>query len=192
MTKFENYYNNRFQKDLLNFIGKIPVENNKHYNRAEFNIQYFFLTPKYKYYDVIETNDRANFAISLFWTILVDQLMYSEYKYEYQTFQKKTMYPKFIGNCTAPSLFSSQCGKHLNPKKIFDAVNDYNDNGNIFEFDREIFKNDEANFERNRIEINLSFEQSKITIKNEIKNYFENYQPQINWEEFWNKCQNEI
>lgn len=192
MTDFTTYYNQQFQQDLLRFVGQIPADGNKHYNKQEFSIQYFFLTPNYKYLDVIPADRQALFAVSLFWTVLVDQTVYSNYRPDYSTFQRKTLYPKFIGNCTAPSLMSSQCGHNQNPRRILEAVNDFEDKGNLFDFDREIFKKDESINHRQKINFDNLLEQSKFTMQHEIKDYFENHHPNINWTEVWGKCLTEV
>lgn len=192
MLNFATNYNTQFQNDFLNFIEQIPMFENKHYNKNVFNIQYFFLTPQYNYLDIIPEDRQGLFAVSLYWTILVDQIFYTYYKYAYQTFQLKTMYPKFIGNCTAPSIISSECGYHQNPNKILIAINDKKDKGNKFDFDREIFKNGERNQKRKYIEYVSILDQSKAVMKDEINHYFENYQPEINWSEFWMKCEQEL
>ena len=185
MQNYATYYNKEFQNDLLNFIKQIPVFENKHYDKNVFNIQYFFLTPQYNYLDIIPEVRQGLFAVSLYWTILFDQIFYSYYRYSYQTFQGKTLYPKFIGNCTAPSITNSDCGRHQNPYKILIAINDSNDTGNKFDFDREIFKNGERNQQRKYIDYISILDQSKEVIKDQIKHYFENNQPEINWAEFW-------
>ena len=191
MTDFKTYYNQHFRRDLLNFVGQIPVDGNKHYDRNEFNIQYFFLTPRYKYLDIIPTERQGLFSVALFWTILVDQTFYSNYRNSYQTFQRKTLYPKFIGNCTAPSLMSSECGHHQHPRKIFQAINDTVDKGNRFDFERTIFKKDECEIVRKQIDYYTFLEQARQVMKDEIKDYVENHQPEISWTEFWTKCEQE-
>ena len=191
MTDFKTYYKQHFQRDLLNFVGQIPVDGNKHYNRNEFNIQYFFLTPSYKYLDIIPTDRQGLFSVALFWTILVDQTFYSNYLHSYQTFQRKSLYPKFIGNCTAPSLMSSECGHHQHPRKIFQAINDTIDKGNRFDVERVIFKKDECETVRKEIDYSTFLEQARQVMKDEIKDYFENQQPEISWTEFWTKCEQE-
>lgn len=192
MTSFETYYKQYFQRDLLNFVGQIPIDGNKHYDKNEFSIQYFFLTPQYKYLDVIPQDRQGIFAVSLFWTVLVDQTFYSNYRQSYQTFQRKTLYPKFIGNCTAPSLMSSECGHHQHPRKILQATNDTADKGNRFDFEREIFKKDVSNQPRQFIDYLTILDQSKLVMRDEIKDYFENHQPEISWTEFWSKCVREL
>lgn len=191
MTDFKTYYKQLFQRDLQNFVRQIPIDGNKHYDSNEFNIQYFFLTPSYKYLDIISTEQQGLFAVALFWTILLDQTFYTYYRNSYQTFQQKTLYPKFIGNCTAPSLMSSECGHHQHPRKIFQALNDTFDKGNRFDFERTIFKKDECEPARKLIDYYSILEQSKETMKEEIKDYFQNHQPEINWAEFWQKCEQE-
>ncbi len=191
MTDFKTYYKQHFQSDLLNFVGQIPVDGNKHYDRNQFNIQYFFLTPSYRYLDIIPIERQGLFSVALFWTILVDQTFYSIYRHSYQTFQRKTLYPKFIGNCTAPSLMSSECGHHQHPRKIFQAINDIVDNGNRFDFERVIFKKDERETIRKQIDYYIFLDQARQVMKDEIRDYFENHQPEINWTEFWTKCEQE-
>ena len=192
MIDFKTYYKQNFQRDLLNFVGEIPIDGNKHYDRNEFNIQYFFLTPSYKYLNIIPLDRQGLFAVALFWTVLVDQTFYTRFRHSYATFQRKTLYPKFIGNCTAPSLMSSECGHHQHPRKILQAINDTLDKGNRFDFEREIFKKDECEKNRESINYSLFIEQSKEVLKEEIKEYFEKHQPEINWIEFWAKCEQEL
>ncbi len=192
MTEFKTYYKEQFQRDLLNFVGQIPIEGNKHYDRNEFNIQYFFLTPQYKYLNIIPQDRQGLFAVALFWTVLVDQTFYSNYRSSYPTFQRKTLYPKFIGNCTAPSLMSSECGLHQHPRKILQAINDTTDKGNRFDFEREIFKKDENNQQRQFIDYLTILNQTKEVMKDEIKDYFENQQSEISWSDFWTKCEREL
>ena len=192
LKSFESYYKQDFQRDLLNFVEKIPIDGNKHYNKNEFNIQYFFLTPQYKYLDIVPQDRQGLFAVALFWTVLIDQTFYSNYRHSYQTFQRKTLYPKFIGNCTAPSLMSSECGHNQHPRKILQAINDTTDKGNKFDFEREIFKKDETNQPRQFIDYLSFLDQSKQVMQDEIKNYFENHQPEISWTDFWTKCEREL
>jgi hypothetical protein len=150
------------------------------------------LTPQYKYLDIVPHDRQGLFAVALFWTVLVDQTFYSNYRQSYQTFQGKTLYPKFIGNCTAPSLMSSQCGHHQHPKKILQAVNDTLDKGNLPAFDREIFVKDESKHTRPKIDYQKYLVEAKQIMKEEIKSYFEKYQPEIDWVSFWDKCEKEL
>lgn len=191
MTDFATYYRQQFQTDLLNFVRQIPIDGNKHYNKDEFNIQYFFLTPFYNYLDIVPADRQANFIVSLFWTVLVDQVFYTFYN-GYSLFRSKTLYPKFIGNCTAPSLMSSQCGHHQHPKQILLAVNDFADKGNAFDFDREVFKGNESKVKRNTINFEEVLNSSKAVMKKEVEDYFSNHQREINGEEFWEKCLAEL
>lgn len=192
MKDFKTYYKQYFKKDLLSFVGQIPIDGNKHYDRNELIIQYFFLTPQYKYLDIIPQDRQGLFTVALYWTVLVDQTFYSNYPTSYRTFQRKTLYPKFIGNCTAPSIISSECGHNQHPRKILHAINDTADKGNRFDFDREIFSKHESNQHRQFIDYWTILDQASQVMKDEIKNYFENYQPEISWTNFWTKCDQEL
>jgi hypothetical protein len=173
-------------------VGQIPINGNKHYDRNEFNIQYFFLTPQYRYLDIIPQDRQGLFAVALYWTVLVDQTFYSYYRQSYYVFRQKTLYPKFIGNCTAPSMMSSECGHHQNPRKILQAVNDTLDKGNSYGFDREIFEKDECEKSRLRIEYETYLVEARKVIKEEIIDYFINHQHEISWTDFWAKCEQEL
>ena len=192
MNSYKTYYKQIFQQDFLSFVGQIPIDGNKHYDSQEIVIQYFFLTPKYKYLDTIPRVRQELFTVALFWTVLVDQVFYSNYPNHYQIFRNRTMYPKFIGNCTAPSIMISDCGQHQHPKRILRAVNDFEDMGNSYDFDREIFGKDESAIKRERIDLSIILEQSKEIMKMEIENYFMNHQPEISWIDFWQKCESEL
>ena len=87
---------------------------------------------------------------------------------------------------------SSECGHHQHPRKILQAINDTANKGNRFDFEREIFKKDESNQPRLVIDYFSILEQARQVMKDEIKEYFENHQPEISWTEFWTKCEREL
>ena len=188
MTDFKTYYDQLFQKDIFNFIGQIPIEGNKHYDPENFNIQYFILTPRYNYLDIIPEERQGFFTVALYWTILFDQVFYSNYGGWTPKFHSISIRPKFIGNCTAPSLMSSQCGHHQHPSRIFEAVNDSTDIGNFNIGEPEIFKKDRCSRKRKRITYKSIIEESKSTMKSKVKEYLKDYS-KINVSEFWKKCE---
>ena len=188
MRTFKDYYKNYFEKDLQLFVGQIPVDGNMHYKRDEITVQYFHLIPFYKYLDMIENENRAHFVVTLFWNVLIDQVYYSNYREHYGNFNYKYAYPKFIGNCTAPSMMSSDCGKHLHPLRIFEAVNDNVSTGNGKEFHREVFSKDESVIKREKIDCSSSFRESQEIMRLELKDYFLDHEPEIFWKDFWDKC----
>lgn len=77
-------------------------------------------------------------------------------------------------------------------KKILQAVNDTLDKGNSYGFDREIFEKDECKQSRLRIEYETYLGEARQVIKEEIKDYFINHQPEISWTDFWAKCEQEL
>ena len=192
MTGFRKYYKEQFDSDLLKFMKQVPIVGNKHFTNKEHTIQYFYLTPGYNYLDIIPRDRQPLLVITLFWTVLIDQVFYTYFKSDYSIFQRKTLYPKFIGNCTAPSLISSQCGHNQHPKLILDAVNDYSDRGNLIEGDRRIFKNNEVQIPREPIEVNGLVSLTKDEIKLNTEVYLKNYHPNINQNHFWSLCEKEI
>jgi len=192
VTDFKTYYANHFKSDIFNFLSQIPIEGNKHHSNEDIFIQYFFLTPSYTFLDIIPEKIRGNFIIALFWTVLIDQVCYSNYRSSYYLFKKKTNYPKFIGNCTAPSLMSSQCGHNQHPTKILLAVNDYTDTGNIYEIDKKPFKNYENKIERQRIQIDILLQESISIVEVEISAFVDKHHPEIDGKILWQYCLSEL
>ncbi len=191
--EFNQYYKTLFREHLYQFFSQIPVEGNKHYNKNQLTIQYFFLTPQYNYLDFIPIENQGLFAVALYWTVLTDQTFYSFYsRQSYLIFQQKTLYPKFIGNCTAPSLMSSECGHNLHPRRILQAINDFADKGNKLDLKIEIFEKDKRIQKRENINYITILEQANHIMKEEIKDYFNTHQPEISWSDFWLKCKQEF
>lgn len=183
--EFEKYFLTQFQPDLLTFLNNIPEKGKHHFNDGDTTIQYFMLTPQYNYLEKIPIENQSNFAVALFWTVFIDQVNYSHFKSMY----KANGSPKFIGNCTAPSLMSSECGHHQNPSKILKAVNDFEDKGNRFDFDRKHFDKDVAKQPRNKISIDKTFAASHSVIEQETKKHFDSTS---DWNSFWQICQSEL
>ena len=185
---FKNYYLTKFQSDLLTFLSNIPEKGKHHYNDGDTTIQYFMLTPQYTYLDKVPLENLSYFAVALYWTVLIDQVYYAHFKSEYPTFKKNTLYPKFIGNCTAPSLMSSECGHHQHPSKILKAINDFDDKGNRLDFDRVHFDKDISKSTRNNISIAMVMTESNSVMEQETKKYFDQFKPPIDLNNFWQHC----
>ena len=191
IVEFEKYYLTKFQSDLLNFLINIPEKGKHHYNDGDTTIQYFMLTPQYNYLDKVALENQSYFAVALYWTVLIDQVCYAHFKSEYPNFKRNTLYPKFIGNCTAPSLMSSECGHHQHPSKILRAVNDFEDKGNRLDFDRVHFDKDFSKITRNKILVDKVYSESKLVMEQETKKYFESFKPSVDWQNFWQICLSE-
>ena len=180
---FKKYYREFFSNDLKAFRQQIPILGNKHYQKDVFKIQYFQLTPNYNYLDFLK-NEQAKFAISLFYSVLFDQVAYNISR-QYNSFKNVTNYPKFIGNCTSSSETFSSCGQNQPPYSILMALNDFEDKGNIIECDKLPFKNGEKNTPRSIIYYSDIFYQAAIFLKQETKIIFEKNEFEMSWDNFW-------
>ena len=119
---FGKYYNEQFQEDLRKFFMKIP-DHAKFYkdweDKQTFSISYLCLTDECNYLDFLTTNqNKVNFGVALFFTILIDEVFYTYYKANYEIFRQLTRFPKFIENY-------SWCACHLHPKEVFSAMRLY-------------------------------------------------------------------
>ena len=172
---FDNYYNIQFRTDIRNFFMTIPDESKYHEDRVNkqiLSIQYERLSggsrmnPKDDRRDHLDfltsKQDKENFGVALFFTILADEVFYTYYKENYNEFQNLTRYPKFIGNCL------SWCHYHLHPQEVFSAMNRNSSNKNLIFYD--------------------TFFEAIPIMEREIKDFFCNYMPRINGQEFWDKC----
>jgi hypothetical protein len=180
------YYREQYLNDLHSFRQQIPIVGNKHYSEDIFNIQYFQLTPSYNFLDFVK-DELAQFAVSLFFSVLFDQVAYNQQIKggNYSSFQKLTNYPKFIGNCTSVSEKFSQCGQNQHPILLLKAINDYEDEGNSFEFDRLLYQNAEKQTKRSIIQYSGIFYKALIFFKNEAKTFFESTEINMSWSNFW-------
>ena len=171
---FSEYYSGRFRDDITRFMMSIPAESRNHeLDKSIFTVQYDKLTKDTAHLEVIPSEDRSNFAVALYFTVLVDEVCYTHYKAEYSAFRALTMYPKFIGNCPGA------CQYHLHPQNIFAAINHSRDNG----------KN---NARRPDIFVYDSLSQAIEIMKHEVFDFFTKYMTAINPSEFWHKCTAEL
>ncbi len=183
--EYVKYYREKYSNDLESFRQQIPIEGNKHYHEDLFKIQYFQLTPSYNYLDF--TEEVAEFAVSLFFSILMDQVAFNQQLSggDYNKFRNLTNYPKFIGNCTSTSEKFSQCGGNQHPISILKAINDFEDEGNSLELDRLPYRNDEKNPKRPIIQYSEIFYKASIFFKIETKVFFEKNKIDMSWTNFW-------
>ncbi len=173
MNDFFLYYKNQFRTDIQKFFSSIPDESKFHEDRDQklvYSIQYGRLTGNDNNLGFLITNqEKINFGVALFFTVLVDEVFYTYYRSSYQEFQRQTRTPKFIGNCL------TMCRYHLHPKEIFGAMN--KDVGGA--------SSDYLVFYKTFIEA--------IPVMGAVtKSLLINYFPSISWEEFWKKCMEEF
>ena len=177
MENFDEYYNEQFQKDLHTFFATIPDNSKFHEDlegRATYSIQYERLTRDFNHLDfLINQPDKINFAVALFFTVLVDEVCYTQFREHYESFRKMTFYPKFIGNCPGG------CHYHLHPSDIFAALN----------YSR---KNQMNIISSQPLYYYGSFISAVPIIEREIKDFFKIQFPSIDGQTFWIKCVNEF
>jgi hypothetical protein len=184
--EYIEYYRKHFFDDLKKFRQQIPIEGNKHFQEDIFKIQYFQLTPSYLYLDILE-NKLPEFAVSLFFSVLFDQVAFNQQILggNYKSFKNVTNYPKFIGNCTSVSEKFSQCRQNQHPISILRAINDFQDTGNTFLVDRLPFLEAEKIPKRPIIYYSNIFYKASVFFEHETKAFFNKYQIEMDWTNFW-------
>ena len=173
MNDFNKYYNGQFRQDIQNFFSKVP-ERSKHTfdDRNIFTVQYQTLTKDFDYLNFLDIEMKAYFGTALYFTVLVDQVCFSHYQSIYGQFESLTRYPKFVGN--SPSTDRT----NFPPRDIFGAFNYSRDK--------------EKMFESENVEFYKAFNEAKPIMKSETIDFFKNHLNEINGEEFWGKCEQEL
>ena len=173
MNDFDKYYNECFRNDIQRFFSTIPDDSKFHEDKEckqVYSIQYGRLTKEQNHLDFLSSNqDKINFAVALFFTVLVDEVCYTHFKSDYQNFGQLTRYPKFIGNCL------TMCRYHLHPSSIFIAMNEDKQGSSI---DFLVFYD--------------TFFNAIPIMKREIIDFFSRHLTAINGKEFWEYCTNEF
>ena len=169
MNDFETYYKTKFQLDILKFFKTVP-EHSKHTfeNKSIFSIQYQTLTKDFNHLDFLTNKEKAYFGTALFFTVLVDQVCYSNFGQFHERFQRLTLYPKFVGN--SPSTDRT----NFHPSDIFAAFN---------------YSRDEK--KRNETETIIFWEvfsEAAPIMETETKDFFKKHLDEIDGQAFWDKC----
>lgn len=175
VNDFVTYYHTSFRVDFSTFLSSIPIDSKNHNTDDPklITIQYERLTRDFPHLDFLKEDLRkAYFGVTLFFTVLIDEVFYTFYKAEYGEFRKLTFYPKFIGNCP------SSCRYHFHPKEIFLAMN-YSRNKTYLP-------------NPTQINFNKALSEAIPVMQLEIYDFLYKHFPLVNSREFWKRCQHEF
>lgn len=184
MTDFASYYRLKFRDNLNTFFSTIPDESRFHEDHVAnrtFSIQYERLTRDFDHLDFLSVEDKVNFGVALFFTVLTDMVCYAHFKEYYRKFHQLTLYPKFIGNCPGG------CHYHFHPSDIFIAMN-------------RTRKNPLDPQSKDLLEFRDKFVEAVPIMEEEVRefftsNLFDDGQIQLfkmDWVSFWDKCKAEF
>lgn len=166
---FAEYYREQFRSDIQRFMMSIPVESRNHErDKSVFTVQYDKLTKDTPHLDAVAPEQRTQFVLALFLSVLVDEVCYTHFKAQYEQFRRLTLYPKFIGNCPG------SCQWHFHPSDIFAAVNYSRDGQNAGR--------------RPDIAVYSLFDDASDVMKLEVFDFFTHHMTTINPAEFWRLC----
>ena len=175
---FQTYYHNTFPSHLQEFYDSIPNDMRHHHSNDEkiFTIQVDKLSnhgrgTNIEHLKFLSSEDKIYFSISLFLTILTDQVCYTYFNSIYFRFRSLTNYPKLTGTCL------TMCHINVHPTQIFQHI------------DTELDWNYR---DISMIEIKNIFNESKDFMKQEVLSFFKNYLKEIDGETFWKKCEEEL
>ncbi|MFH1738442.1 MAG: hypothetical protein ABIH23_05495 [bacterium] len=166
---FAEYYHSRFRDDLRSVLVALPAI---HDIPGGPFLQPQTISTENTAILAWENEHRDNFAVALFFTVLVDQVFYTYYREDYHRFRRLTLYPKWKGNCP------SGCYYHIHPSIVFGAI--AAPPGPI-----------------NRIPLGNGIQRLHepevlATLEREVKEFFSVHMPEIDGDEFWQKCVEEF
>jgi hypothetical protein len=176
MSDFSEYYTNRFRRDMNRFFSTIPEQSKFHRDREAksiFSIQEERLKPSLGHQSFLDNSEIENFAVSLYFSVFVDMVCYSEFKPYYEHFRKLTLYPKLIGNCM------HTCRFHLHPSEIFRNMNAseiIRRNGDLVP----------------KLQFHTKFLKAIPVMHEEMNIFFQTHLPEIDSNKFWLKCVDEF
>lgn len=87
--KIKEYYYQNFRNDFYKFNSKFDED------WMEYSIM--FRDWDYNHINKITNNNSSYFIHCLFYTVLIDQVIYTFFRNEYSKFEKITKYPKYMG-----------------------------------------------------------------------------------------------
>jgi len=169
-TSFATYYKTKFKKDLNRFFETIPDQSKFHedpQNKEEFSIQFERLARDFDYLNFLSKDEKINFGVALFFTVLIDMVCYTHFKEHYNKFRKLTRYPKLIGSCPGG------CYHHFPPDYIFRAMN--HTSARVGEH---ILASD-------RLDFSGKFQEAIVIMEKETKDFFAEYLTEIDEQKFW-------
>ena len=120
---FQTYYHNTFPSHLQEFYDSIPNDMRHHHSndKKTFTIQVDKLSnhgrgTNIEHLKFLSPEDKIHFSISLFLTILTDQVCYTYFNSIYFRFRSLTNYPKLTGTCL------TLCHINAHPTEIFQHI----------------------------------------------------------------------
>jgi hypothetical protein len=175
-VSFSDYYKIQFRTDLNSVIegAKTMGSIGQHVNETPLKLQSMTVSTKNPTISSWSKVQSDLFASALYYTVLIDQACYSDFGYFYEDFQQLTVYPKYVGQCL------SICHIHLNPSFILKHVggNKGVDHSSI---------NPMQLSKRQRLVLD-----AMPFMKSEVLQFIEKFMPELNGEEFWKVCEQEI
>src|SRR5690606_3024883 len=116
-TTFHDYYRGEFRADFRQIYAPARHRHDAfHYAFAEPSLQPHALE-RHRQIRRWNRTRKEHFALSLFLTVLADQVCYTHFREAYRRFRELTMYPKLKGECPA------SCNRHVHPVRILRIMN---------------------------------------------------------------------
>lgn len=162
---FSSYFQNEFRSDFNELIegARTMGEYGNHAVLPQPALQAITVGTQNPTVKSWSESKRDDFAVALFYTVLVDQICYSNFGSYYKHFRELTMYPKNVGNCL------SACSYHSHPSEILKHVG--------------------TSVTPSQIEKRRKMVLEAVpTIEKEILSFCERYMPELDGAIFWESC----
>ena len=97
--RFQKYYGEPFRSDLRNVVNGLPPLHDHFSTEHETTVQPRMLSRANQAIRLLGSERLKLFATALYFTVLVDQVMYTHFHSTYPRFKSLTQYPKLRGDC---------------------------------------------------------------------------------------------
>jgi hypothetical protein len=120
---FQEYFEGRFQADLAAFLAAMPEGQRKHYMKSpeSYSISMNYLVDPKLALHVIPLERRPFYAVSLYFTSVMDQSMYEHRQEYYSHYRRLTDYPKLTGACPGACMYIAEPSIALERTNLFDV-----------------------------------------------------------------------
>src|SRR5690349_20634850 len=110
---FAYYYRAAFREDLVELLR---LHKQGHGHGSDIAIQPRMLALGAKPFHTWTPDHQRLFLTALYFTVLVDQVVFTHFRGRYPRFRELTQYPKLIGDCPGG------CYSHLHPAEVFSLI----------------------------------------------------------------------
>ena len=163
---FAEYYRGRFRQDLAAILAGTPEVHEHPGDPPGGTLQLRSLSAENRAIRGLRRESAVLFATALYFTVLVDEVMYTYFQPHYDAFESLARYPKLRGDCP------SACYSHIHPSHLFGTM--CRAMGNVQEDELAPFRG--------------TIQDAIPVMRGEVLDFFLMHMKKVNGSEVWRRC----